>query len=565
MSLTSLELNYLIWKYLQESGYELAAYALQKNSHCLEYEHGKNRSIASIEPGCLVNLVQKGILYTFVEDTSEGKEDHLSLVNALLKDKANQASQASELQAYQESQPKLQNGTAGTTEGDAEGNAPGKKAEDKTVGESDRDGNPDVEMEDAAQEVDFTTVRLTASLTFAPSVVSSWHPSSGVFAVGREDAKAEIHALGADGNIAETVTLSHPPLVDDAEVQNVISTVSWSPQGSMVLTSGVSGAIRAWTPDGRLKNIVNSVASADRVPATIHSLLWNTSGLLVLSIDVKNTLSVWDGSSLALVLETRGSESYTGELNACWVSDSKFAVSTVKNAIKIYSVSLAPGEKVATVGQLVGHEHPITGIAFSEVSKLLATASDVDYAIKIWNSLLSQDALEVNTVGDKDPSLHYHTTPIIGLHWLARAGDMQGNELVSVSMEGTVNIWDAFTGDAFVSANIFKNADNFRFQEEQAPDAEAANTLVFATALLPDSAYLAIGDDSGSVSIWDVQVARYRGTKDLLRCLAMFSGERKDDAGICDLAWDNTGRYLSVCYKGLDSVMLKWSPEQVPA
>lgn len=524
MSLTSLELNYLIWRYLQESGYELAAYALQKHSHCLEYEHDKNRAIAAIEPGTLVNLVQKGILHTFVEDACEGKADRLSLVDAILQDKQNQAQLTPTL--------------------------PQNEPE------------PDVEMKDEPAEddtaaVDFATARLAPYATFPSAVAASWHPSSDVVAVGRENATAEICALG-DGGVAETVTLSHPPVLgDDADVANAITTVSWAPQGSMVLTSGLGGAIRAWTPDGRLKNIVNSVLDADRAPATLHLLIWNRSLLLALTIDVRSTLRVWDGTTLLLVLETRGPEHAPGDICACWVSDSKFAVSTAKHAIRICSVSPGVDEPLATVGQLVGHANAITSIAFSAVSKLLASASDVDYAIKIWNSLLSLEALEVNCVADGDADMHYHTTPVVGLHWLTRPGDVQGNELLSVSMDGAVNIWDAFTGDAMVSANIFKNADNYRFSEDAEAVAEASNSLVFATALSPQSAYLAVGDDAGNVSIWDVHAARYRGTKHLLRCLGTFSVD-KSDVGVCDLAWDSTGRYVSVCYKGRDSVVLKW-------
>ena len=65
MSLTSKELNYLIWRYLQESGYDLSAYALDQQSQCSEYENNPTTQelIQKIKPGCLVDLIQKGILY----------------------------------------------------------------------------------------------------------------------------------------------------------------------------------------------------------------------------------------------------------------------------------------------------------------------------------------------------------------------------------------------------------------------------------------------------------------------------------------------------------------------
>lgn len=544
MSLTSLELNYLIWRYLQESGYELAAFALQKRSRCLEYEHEKNKFIEFIEPGCLANLVQKGILYTFVEEAAEGKEDRLTLMNAIIKE--NEVNQA-ERENINNLQLKSQtNGEIAKSDVEMEG-------EDVTQASS----VPEEESEE--QDLPFTTTALTPFLHFSHSVAAHWHPHSEVFAFGREDGSAIIHALDSH-RVAESVTLNHPPvLMDKNPTDNEISTVSWSPLGTMILTSGIDGEIRAWTPDGRLKNIVNSATDTERVPATLQSLIWNTRGLLLVTIDVNNTICIWDGATLALISEIRTTHEFDCMLTACWVSDSKFAVLTAKNAIKIYNVNpLAPFDTTVTpVGQLVGHSNTISAILFSPISKLLASASDTDYAIKVWNSALTQDALELNVSSESEPNVHYHTSPIICLSWLNRAGDVQGNELLSVSMEGAVNIWDAFSGDSLVSANIFRNPDNYRFEEDI--DIDQKNSLVFAASVSPDSKYLAIGDDFGNVSIWDIQILHYLGVKNLLRCVGVYAIGKKEDIGICDIVWDSSGTHLCVCYKGVDSIVLEWA------
>lgn len=541
MSLTSLELNYLIWRYLQESGYELAAFALQKKSQCLEYEHDKNKLIDSIEPGCLANLVQKGILYTFVEDAAEGKEERLTLVNAIIKEHEQKQAQLE----YSHTLPlKSQlNGDKATADVDME-DLEAPEPEKKTAELENLDTLP------------FTTAVLTPFLHFSHSVAAQWHPHSEVFAFGREDALAIIHALGSHG-VSESVTLNHPPvLMDENPIENEISTVLWSPLGSAILTSGIDGEIRAWTPDGRLKNIVNSATNTDRLPATLQLLIWNFRGLLLLTIDTNNTVCVWDGSTLAPVSEVRTPDHLNSVLVACWVSDSKFAILTAKNAIKIYSVNpLAPFESsVIAVGQLVGHSNTISAILFSPISKLLASSSDTDYAIKVWNSSSSQDALELNVSAENEANVHYHTTPIICLSWLTHAGDVQGNELLSVSMEGAVNVWDAFSGEVLVSARIFSNPNNFHFDEEL--DIDQKNALVFAASVSPDSKLLAIGDDSGNVSIWDIQVLHYRNTKDILQCLGVYAVGKKEDIGICDIVWDALGKHICVCYKGVDSIVL---------
>lgn len=523
MSLTSLELNYLIWRYLQESGYELAAYSLQKNSNCLEYEHEKNKLVPTIEPGTLVNLVQKGILYTFVDDIMDGKGERLSLVNALIKDK--------------KEREENNNNTA---------NRFVLKAEAEENG-------ADVEMEEAEatpepeEEIEFTTAAIDSVGSFPSSLTAQWHPEEELFVYGSENSTAVVCAL-EHGSLSETVTLNHLPVMSQIPGQNDISTVSWAPLGEMVLTSGASGEIRVWSAEGRLKNIVNSPSST-KSPTTLQLLLWSLRGHFVLSVDASSTVSIWDGTNLTLLQEIRSPESTLG-IEACWLSDLKFAVSTSKNVIRIYSVD---PDGVVPVSLIAGHSHPICLMQFSPVSKLLASASDRDHAIKVWNNLSPQDALELNVTSEKDPNIQYHNSPIVGLHWVSRPGDVQGNELLSVSMDGTVNLWDAFTGDALVTTNIFKNTDSYRFGDDL--EVESANPLVFATALSPDSRYLAVGDAAGNVSVWD---ARSRGKT--LRCLGMYAYKGDTaEVGICDLVWDSKGKHICVCYKGTGSVVLKWN------
>ncbi|GME71330.1 unnamed protein product [[Candida] boidinii] len=79
MSLSSNELNYLIWRYLQEGGLEISAYALQDETKInnLDDKYGERTPI-----GCLVDLVQKGILYTKIRDLISFKETNKNLKNS---------------------------------------------------------------------------------------------------------------------------------------------------------------------------------------------------------------------------------------------------------------------------------------------------------------------------------------------------------------------------------------------------------------------------------------------------------------------------------------------------
>lgn len=551
MSLTSVELNYLIWRYLQESGFELAAYAFEKNSKCLDYAHPLNKAIDIIQPGCLPNLVQKGILYALLEENAGDKNKLLTLVEALLSDqKALEAAQSSA--QLQVSLKESQNGTAIVL---------GQSNESQNnVTVSGDDQAEDAEMHDAT----FTTHILKPAIGCSPSLAASWHPSTTVIAFGMNDLTAVIHALN-DNGIAETVLLSHPPIIEgDTTRPNPITLVVWDPQGTMLVTSGANGEMRAWSPDGRLKNVANSMTDLDRTAVALTSLVWNHRGLLAFTVDVNNTFRLWDGSTLSLLHELRDVETLSSDVCAVWLGDKKFAVSTSRDTIKIYSVGPSGNPEdlaVMCVGQLAGHSHQITNLSFSGTSRLLASLSDIDYSIKVWNSQSSQDAIELNVAAEKLPHIHYHTTPIIGLHWLHRPGDIQGSDLLSVSMDGSINIWDAFTGDSLISANVFQNPDNFQFGEEQEPELLTKNSLVFATAVSPNGKFLAIGDDSGTVSVWDIVVSKYTDQKELLRCLGVYGPPEKSEAGICELVWDTSGSFLSACFQGAESAIFSWQQQ----
>lgn len=490
MTLTSSELNYLIWRYLQESGHELAAFALQKQLRCHEYEKERAKIVDLFQPGTLVSLVQKGILYTYLESESP---DGVSLVQALVKEKEMMKVQQFALKAQADAVP------------------------------------------------EFRTRLLAPALSFLLALAAQWHPLLDVLIYGTPEALATICAVQAS-SVAESVTLHHLPAAGG------VATVLWAPQGSMVLTASALGEIRAWSTDGRLKNVVQS---ALQHPALLHLLLWSPHGH-VLSVDVRNNVCLWDGN-MQLVAEISGDHNIVLEL--CWLLGLKFALATAKHGIRIYGVSL---EGVAPVGSLSGHDHQITSLQFNPVLKLLASALDVDYVVRVWNSLLLHDALELNAALEKDPEMRYHTSPIIGLHWLTRPGDVEGNELLSVLMEGVVNVWDAFTGDAYASTNIFQTGQSYKFDE--AVDVATENLLVFASAVAPNGRLLAIGDDAGNVLVWSVELQKKRTSK-MLCCLGMYVFCKPPDArdvGICDLQWDARSLKIAVCYKNAQSAVLPW-------
>lgn len=594
-----MELNYLIWRYLQESGLDLAAFALEKISKCLTYEHSSNLEIISkIEPGCLVNLVQKGILYTLAQNEAmPEKPEKFTLLGTLLEEEVikqkylEDSSNNVDLDANEKEKNKsLQN----------------SEVEKDNFIKADLNSKEDVEMEDgneqelsnhgvdnkskeqkgegeeleSEEDIEFSTKILEPKIKFSESLASDWHPITDVFAYGKEDSTAVINAIHNDA-IAESVTLSHPNLIiglnDISEnIQNEVNIVAWAPSGNIIITASTNGELRAWSPDGKLKNIAKSSLSEETddpssrlldSPALIECLSWSDNGQYLLTIDLLNQICLWDGNNLNLIQQIRPPSQSIGEIaNACWVADSKVAISTPKNVIQIYSVNSSPNtsiEPVNQIGYLSGHENNITLLKFNAESKLLASVSDSDYLIRIWNSNSSDDYLELNNSSSKPiDGLKVHKAPIVGLFWL-NGGDKSGaNDLLTVSMEGVINIWNAFSGKSIISTSIFKKT-NFKF-EDSSHEVKATDSLIFSAKISPNKKLLALGEDSGLISIWDV--SHYSSKRpSSLNCLGVYFMEdsnsldsKETDIGMCDLSWDSKSLKVSVSYKGTDSVILYW-------
>lgn len=87
MSFTSDEVNFLVYRYLQESGFTHSAYTFGFESHIAQ----SNINGATIPPAALLSIIQKGLQYTEAEisvgeDGSERYIENLSLIDAVMPD-----------------------------------------------------------------------------------------------------------------------------------------------------------------------------------------------------------------------------------------------------------------------------------------------------------------------------------------------------------------------------------------------------------------------------------------------------------------------------------------------
>jgi len=87
MSFSSDEVNFLVYRYLQESGFQHSAYTFGIESHISQ----SNINGALVPPAALLSIIQKGLQYTEAEisvgdDGSERPMESLSLIDAVMPD-----------------------------------------------------------------------------------------------------------------------------------------------------------------------------------------------------------------------------------------------------------------------------------------------------------------------------------------------------------------------------------------------------------------------------------------------------------------------------------------------
>lgn len=379
MSLTSEELNYLIWRYLQETGLEIPAFALQDATlvHELEDRYGSR-----VPKGCLVNLVQRGILYTEDSELVDSKgrlrppeelQKSLTLFGALRTIQEQEAPQLA---------------------------TPGPEPLSAPLSASQR-------APQGTQIAHFTRV-LSPLRTLSSAAAGAFAPSLHILALGTHASSTQL--LGET-----TVSLPHPrPVLGEAAE---VTCVAWAPSGGLLALATSAGDVRLWLASGKLRSVCALHADA------VIALCWRSDSAQLLSVDSKGNAIVWDAAT-GLAAQTVALQGGGGTC-AAWLGRSHFAVAA-QNVIVLHQLG-----ETAAIGTLAGHTFAIGCLAYCEQLKLLALGAD-DAQVRIWrgSATLSAQVLEG------------HDQSIVSLHWLSRARPT----LVLSALDGLVRVWDVYSG-----------------------------------------------------------------------------------------------------------------------
>jgi len=470
--ITSDEVNYLVYRYLQESGFVHAAFSLGYESFVNKSDIDGN----DIPPGALIAFLQKGLQYCEVEsqlleedaDEDERVEKPMSLLQAAV-DMA-RLSRRRPL-----SKPKS------------------KRQKTKEVKEAPR-------PLDAAPE-DITTLKGHRKEVF----VCSWNPRASVIASGSGDSTARIWELDSGSSIVldhrSNSDSSGGAGADDSAAQNNdITTLDWNFNGTKLATGCYDGLGRVWSSDGKL------LTSLKRHEGPIFSLKWNKRGDYLLSGSVDKTAIIWNAESGKPLQQFSCQEGAT--LDVDWRDNESFAsCSTDKN---IYVCQLGESEPLHV---FKGHTNEVNAVKWDPTGSLLASCSD-DKTAKIWKPEVDKEHTGGRSTDYSSGPVvdlsgkHGHTKEIYTLKWspTGPGTDNPNRPLLigSASFDTTVKLWDVEHPEACRTLGAGSHGHS---------------KPIYSIAFSPSGEYLVSGSIDNSLLIWSVKdgslISRHTGVGEI--------------------------------------------------
>lgn len=324
MHLSSRELNYLIWRYLQEEGLELSSHALDREASAAQ---AKGALVDAYSRGDLVKLVIKGLQLSAVE------AEAAAAVKAGNKAASTPQPTVSASQAISSETPTAAPVAAAVA-------------------------NPSLATQGSIEPV-----------KVLPSG-SAVQFSGDTLALGTTDLDAVLYPAGGSEISLKYSAQSTP----DANV----TAIAWAPGAQTVAVGSFAGSTRIWTADGALLKALPTQNSAPVV-----TLKYNRDGSLLASVDVAGTLTVWD---VAEGVPKHVSEQPDAVMlvEFEWIDERTFAT-THPDGVPLGGVAVYKiGEPLPNV-RFRGHIRAVSGLAFDQLSQLLASGGD-DYVVNLWHA-----------------------------------------------------------------------------------------------------------------------------------------------------------------------------------
>ncbi|AES94614.2 WD40 repeat-containing protein HOS15 [Medicago truncatula] len=569
-SITSVELNYLVFRYLQESGFSHSAFVFGN-------EGGINKCPIDgnmVPPGALVTFVQKGLQFLEMEANlnncdADFDEDFsfLQPLDLITKD-------VHELKKIiNERRRKLQKGKNKESEKEHDGDR--GLTREKETHEREKECEKDKEKVENHKEQELQNENQTSRemVSDQEDKVNGAKKEDKVNGTKKEDSKKEDKvkvkheedgAFGGPEPMDICTTSTSQPcefLMSDVTIleghKSEVCACAWSPTGSFLASGSGDSTARIWTIAERTrkldsKNDPSTVLVLQHIKGTtnekskdkdVTTLDWNGEGTLLATGaydgyariwttngELKSTLSKHKGAILSLKWNKKGDYILTGSCDETaivwdvqaekWKQQFAFHKGPTldvdwRNNVSFASSSTDTMIHVCKIGDnhpiktFEGHQSEVNCIKWDPTGSLLASCSD-DNTAKIWS--MKQDKY----IHD----FREHSKEVYTIRWSPTGpGTNNPNKklvLASASFDSTVKLWDAELGKLIYSLSGHRDG-------------------VYSVAFSPNGEYLASGSPDKSINIWSLNDGKIIKT---------YNG----NGGIFEVCWNKEGDKIAACF-----------------
>jgi WD40 repeat protein/DNA-binding SARP family transcriptional activator/tRNA A-37 threonylcarbamoyl transferase component Bud32 len=283
----------------------------------------------------------------------------------------------------------------------------------------------------------------------------------GVYGVGTVDFSPDSSRLATAGIDAEALTIiwdleSGEPITTLAGHTLSVNDVRFSPDGSLVATTGEEGKTYIWDAD-----------SGQRLLAINHggiSVHFMPGGAQLATAGKDGTIRIWDvanGDELIKLSGNPGGIAYF-DINP---DGSQLVTATSHGPVRFWNIGLTHESLIFDA------RHPqLAKATFSPDGQYVATTGGDEISAQIWDATYGTELLTLIGHDDQVSDIVYSS---------------DGDLLATASVDGTTRLWDAKTGEAL---KVFSGHDHW----------------VNRVAFNPDNTLLATAGQDKKVILWDV-------------------------------------------------------------